>query len=169
MLSTHERAEMLARVGPPLVVTLSEMTGDGWMFIPQDAVDFAVLSRRTDRMQLGMLPGRYDPMPRFEFSPFIRINGITHTLAGLGIIALGSGALRIHVTMTRGVETIAANVMRRLIVPYDGYFAEVGRRVGSAGRADRMRECPGEETGCHCRAEGRASVTTGQYAKQRGH
>jgi hypothetical protein len=87
MLNTHERAEMLARAGPAFVVTLSEMAGDGWIFIPQDAVDLAILSRRKDRMQLGMLPGRYDSMPRFEFSPFIRIDAITHTLAGLGIIA----------------------------------------------------------------------------------
>jgi hypothetical protein len=131
MLSTRERAEMLARVGPALVVTLSEMTGDGWIFIPQDAVDFAVLSRRRDRMQLGMLPGWYHSVPRFEFRPFIRINGKTHTLAGLGIIAPGAGALRIHVTMARGVETIATNVIRRLIVPYEGYFGEVGARVRS--------------------------------------
>jgi hypothetical protein len=82
MLNTHERAEMLARAGPAFVVTLSEMTGDGWIFIPQDAVDLAILSRRKDRMQLGMLPGWYDSVPRFEFSPFISINGITHTLAG---------------------------------------------------------------------------------------
>nr|WP_294523306.1 hypothetical protein [uncultured Rhodopila sp.] len=129
MLSTRERADRLARVGPPLVVTLSEMSGDGWIFIPQDAVDFAVLSRRKDRMQLGMLPGWYDSVPRFEFSPFIRIDGITHTPAGLGIIAPGAGALRIHVTMARGVETIATDVIRRLIIPYEGYFAEVGARV----------------------------------------
>jgi hypothetical protein len=167
MLTICERADRLAGVGPPLVVTLSEMTGDGWIFIPQDAVDFAVLSRRRDRMQLGMLPGRYDSTPRFEFSPFIRIDGITHTLAGLGTIAPTAGALRIHVTMARGVETIATNVIRRLIVPYEGYFPDVGRRVRNVGRADRTRERLGEDTGSRLRAEGRASVTTGQYAKQR--
>ncbi len=76
--------------------------------------------------------------------------------------------MRIHVTMARGVEAIATNVMRRLIVPYEGYFPEVGRRVRNAGRADRTRERRGEDTGCCRRAEGRASITTGQYAKQKG-
>jgi hypothetical protein len=142
MLSNHQRADRLARVGPALVVTLSEMTGDGWIFIPQDAVDFAVLSRRKDRMQLGMLPGWYDSMPRFEFSPFIRINGMTHTLAGLGIIAPGAGALRIHVTMASGVEAIARNVIRRLILPYERYLPEVRGNIRHAvGEAEGGRQC----------------------------
>jgi hypothetical protein len=135
MLNHQQRADLLGRVGPALVVTLSEMTGDGWIFIPQDIADFAVVSRRRDRMQIGMMPGWYDAAPRFEFSPFIRIRGTTHTLASLGIVPPGGGSLRIHVTMARGVETIATHVMRRLIIPYEWYFQEIGARVRDTHRA----------------------------------
>jgi hypothetical protein len=97
-------------------------------------------------MRLGMTPGWYDAMPRFEFSPHIRVNGITHTLASLRIVPPGPGSLRIHVTMARGVEAIATHVIRRLVIPYEAYFTEIAVRCHDAGRAVPTRKPPDENS-----------------------
>ena len=125
MLSDKRRADLLARTGPVLAVLLCEASGRQWVFVPQDRPDFAVLSRCEDNMAVGMMPGWFEPTARFEFSPFIHMDGGCHTLASLGLVQRGGASLRIHASMTSGPEALATDLLRRLIGPYQPYFQEV--------------------------------------------
>jgi hypothetical protein len=151
MLSDDKRADMLARIGPVLAVTMAETTGQGWIFVPQDAADFAILSRREDGMQIGMLPGWFEHSMRFEFAPFIRIDGVAHTLTSLGLVPPGARALRIHVTVTRGVDALAADILRRVVRPYEGCFDAVRARIREATTSTCFPMSRGSDCRCACR------------------
>ena len=89
MLSDEKRADLLAQTGPVLAVALFEATGQRWVFVPQEAADFGILSRCADGMKIGMMPGWFDQAARFEFAPFIRLDGIAHTPQSLGLVPRG--------------------------------------------------------------------------------
>jgi len=124
MFSDEKRVDLLAQTGPVLAVALFEATGQRWVFVPQEAADFGILSRCADGMKIGMMPGWFDQAARFEFAPFIRLDG-------------GGPALRIHATMTRGPEAVAVDLLRRLVGPYEALFRQVRAR---AGQADAVRD-----------------------------
>lgn len=141
MLSDEKRADLLAQTGPVLAVALFEATGQRWVFVPQEAADFGILSRCADGMKIGMMPGWFDQAARFEFAPFIRLDGIAHTTQSLGLVPRGGPALRIHATMTRGPEAVAADLLRRLVGPYEALFRQVCARAGQADAArDAQRQ-----------------------------
>ena len=137
MLSDDKRADMLARVGPVLAVTLAETTGQGWIFVPQDAADFASFPAARTECKSACCRAGSSIALRFEFAPFIRIDGVAHTLTSLGLMPPGAGALRIHVTMTRGVDALAAAILRRIVSPYEGFFDAVRARIREAGASAR--------------------------------
>lgn len=141
MLNEQKREEVLARIGPVLAVALTETTGTAWIFIPQPAADFAILLRRDDEMRISMMPGWFDKGDRFEFAPYIQIDGIAHTLGSLGLAAHGNNCLRIHATTTRGVEAIAHDLVRRVVVPYEKHFPGVLARASQTTTArDAQRQ-----------------------------
>ena len=129
MLGEQRRAEMLAQIGPVLTVELEEKTGQRWVFVPQPAADFAVLSRACDGMQVGMTPGWFDHAARFEFPPCVRVGGTVHGLSILGVTTRPGMPLRIHATMLRGADALAAELLRRLVRPYEPMFREVRARL----------------------------------------
>ncbi|MEA2731355.1 MAG: hypothetical protein QOF70_5830 [Acetobacteraceae bacterium] len=135
MLSDEKRADLLAQAGPILAVTLFEATGKRWVYVPQADPTFGILSRSADGMKIGMMPGWFEQAARFEFSPFIRIKGIAHTPQSLGLVPSGGPSLRIHATMTRGPEAVAADLLRRLVGPYETLFREIRARAGQASEA----------------------------------
>lgn len=135
MLSDERRAGLLAQTGPVLAVALFEAAGRRWVYVPQAAADFGILCRCDDGMRIGMTPGWFDGAVRFEFSPSIPIGGVAHTPQGLGLVARGGPTLRIHATMTRGLDVAAADLLQRLVGPYEPHFREVCARAGRAAQA----------------------------------
>lgn len=131
MLSEQRRADVLAQVGPVLAVVIEEQAGERWIYIPQAAPDFAILSRCSDGMQIGMTPGWFEGGTRFGFSPCIRFKGAAHTLASLRLVRHSRPPPCIHVTMGRGgVDAVAADLLQHLVQPYEPVFREALSRIG---------------------------------------
>lgn len=126
MLTEKKRADLLARSGPVLAMLLAEHTARRWTYVPQDVSDFGVLRCPDDGMQLGLLPGWFEAAERFELAPFIRSRkGVAHTVRSLGLVGPSASDLRIQVTNSRGMERVAADVVRRLVEPYAALHPKV--------------------------------------------
>ncbi len=139
MLSDERCADLLAQTGPLLAVALFEAAGRRWVYVPQGAADFGILCRCDDGMKIGMTPGWFDGAARFEFSPFILMGGIAHTPQSLGLVPRGRPTLRVHAKMTRGPDVAAADLLQRLVGPYEPHFREVCARVGRAAQAQDVQ------------------------------
>ena len=124
MLTLAQRAESLAEVGPVFTNALSEITARRWTFIAGPEADTAMLSR-DDGMCLAMLPGWCEHAQRFEFTAYAQLEGRVDTPARLGLVPTGTPPLRIQVTMRPNLERTAADVVRRLVQPYEAIFGLV--------------------------------------------